>query len=59
MNSLDRRFFRVHLGRQASDAQECFENNFVGVHFSFVGIIDLDFETLFGTFGIAAVFGLR
>ena len=49
----------MHLGRQASASQECFENNFVGVHFSFVGIIDLDFETLFGTFGIAAVFGLR
>ena len=33
MNSLDRRFFRVHLGRQAFCAQECFENNFVGVDF--------------------------
>ena len=24
----------MHLGRQASAAQECFENNFVGVNFS-------------------------
>ena len=40
MESTDRRYFRIVLGKQHSFAQDCFENNFVGVDYS----MDLDLK---------------
>jgi len=40
MENTDRRYFRIVLGKQHSFAQDCFENNFVGVDYS----MDLDLK---------------